>query len=433
MFRRRSIIGPQLDNNIRSMLAILLAGLVVFVLLIAIQPDTGYAATLKELNQKKTELQKQIEAKKKEAAEKAKQAKEQERIKRLHEAAVNKLANDIKVTEGKINQAERKITETEKAIVEQLGRIGQKEKEISQKKSEISDSAAELYIAQNGSSGLLAVIGSDNIGSALNNVAAFSSLADKLIEDADTLESQRTELLAIKAQLEQQQQDLESQKRQLAAYEKALGAQKGQKEELAAAAGEAQAKFLDESSQAAKVSEELKKQFATVAAEEAAMRRAASRRATASATRGDAPPSSYGLVWPVDGIITTYFGGKTPFQNFHTGFDIAGPAGDAIKASAAGSVTAATKMCCSDYSNTVDKSYGYGNYIMIQHDNGLVTLYGHLMEMVVTPGDKVERGQTIGYRGGGVGMAGSGWSTGPHLHYEVRDSQGPDDPGKYLP
>jgi murein DD-endopeptidase MepM/ murein hydrolase activator NlpD len=157
------------------------------------------------------------------------------------------------------------------------------------------------------------------------------------------------------------------------------------------------------------------------------LRRSASKRAVATAQRGS-NPSKDGFVWPVDGVITTYFGGKTPFQNFHTGLDIAGSAGDPVVATASGTITTATKMCCSDYASTVDKSYGYGNWIEMKHDNGYVSRYGHLMEFVVVPGQHVNRGQVIAYRGGALGMAGAGWSTGAHLHFEVWDAQGPFNP-----
>ncbi len=62
---------------------------------------------------------------------------------------------------------------------------------------------------------------------------------------------------------------------------------------------------------------------------------------------------------------------------------------------------------------------GYGNYVVIQHDNGTQTLYGHLQSVAVAPGSHVSRGETIGYLGN------SGRSTGPHLHFEVRGAKNP--------
>ena len=69
---------------------------------------------------------------------------------------------------------------------------------------------------------------------------------------------------------------------------------------------------------------------------------------------------------------------------------------------------------------------GYGREITIDHGHDLITVYGHLSAMIVVPGQRVSRGQVIGY----VGR--SGRSTGPHLHYEVRVHMVPVNPHKYL-
>lgn len=392
------------------------------------------AATLKELADQKRQLQAEIDAKKKEADEKKRQAAEQEKLKNQLQNTIVKLDTDITTTEKRIDQASNDIVSTQGAIESQRERISQKELEIQKKREELNESTAEAYMAQTENNQIYAIFSSDRISSALDQIAAYGSLEDKLVRDGEELGQQLESLLAEKAKLEQKQQELEGQKRQLAAYQKALDSQKQQKAALAEQAKQAQIQLTNQSKEAIAEAEKLRKQFAVVANEEAAMRRASSKRATASAVRGDAPPSSYGLVWPVSGaIITTYFGGSTPFQGYHTGLDLALPAGSPIRAASSGVVTLATKMCCSDYSDTVDKSYGFGNYSMIRHDNGLVTLYAHQMEMLVTPGERVERGQVIGYVGGARGMPGAGWSTGAHLHFEVRDAQGPDDPLKYLP
>jgi murein DD-endopeptidase MepM/ murein hydrolase activator NlpD len=416
-------------GNIRIWLRIIV--LVTLILLITPQPI--FAATLQQLNQQKTELQKAIDAKKKEAEAKKKEADAKAALHAQLQNTVKKLDGDINATQGRIDQTSGEIDGAQQAISDQMSKIALKEGEIDKKKEQVHESAAESYIAQGSSSPFFAILSEDRISAGLDRLADLENLSDKLIHDAEDLDRERQDLLGYKAQLEQKQQELETQKTQLAAYQRALDSQKSQKVVLADEAKQQQIQLAGQAQAAIKSADDLKKQFATISAEAAAMQRKGGSKAVASAVRDSAPPSSYGLIWPIGGVITTYFGGNTPFQNFHTGFDIAGPAGDPVKAAASGTVTLATKMCCSDYSNTVDKSYGYGNYIMIKHDNGLVTLYGHLMDMVVSPGDHVERGQTIGYRGGALGMSGAGWSTGAHLHFEVRDAQGPDDPGKYLP
>lgn len=106
-------------------------------------------------------------------------------------------------------------------------------------------------------------------------------------------------------------------------------------------------------------------------------------------------------VWPVRGLITQ------GYRNYHKALDIAGSSGDAIVAADGGEVIV---------SGWVDNS-GYGNRIMIKHSNGAISLYAHLQanSNKVKVGDKVSQGQVIGSRGS------TGRSTGPHLHFEIRN------------
>lgn len=72
-------------------------------------------------------------------------------------------------------------------------------------------------------------------------------------------------------------------------------------------------------------------------------------------------------------------------------------------------------------------SFGYGNYVIVAHGNGVETLYGHLLQTNVGAGDKVRRGQLVGLEGS------TGLSTGAHLHFELRVNDAVTDPLPYLP
>ena len=72
-------------------------------------------------------------------------------------------------------------------------------------------------------------------------------------------------------------------------------------------------------------------------------------------------------------------------------------------------------------------SSSYGNYVMIYHSDGTYTLYAHMSSLAVSAGQTVTQGQTIGYVGS------TGWATGPHLHFEVRNASGSTvDPTQYF-
>lgn len=123
-------------------------------------------------------------------------------------------------------------------------------------------------------------------------------------------------------------------------------------------------------------------------------------------------PGAGSLSWPTSGVVTSPFGPR--WGTFHRGIDIGAPLGNPIVAAAAGTVF---------FSGVMD---GYGNVILVDHGNGLVTLYGHQSQLIAGVGQKVSRGQTIGLVGS------TGHSTGPHLHFEVRINGVAVDPMPYL-
>ncbi|HJS92623.1 MAG TPA: M23 family metallopeptidase [Solirubrobacteraceae bacterium] len=122
--------------------------------------------------------------------------------------------------------------------------------------------------------------------------------------------------------------------------------------------------------------------------------------------------SSSGLIWPVSGPITSPFGMR--WGKLHPGIDIGAAMGTPIKAAAAGRVIVAS------YDG------GYGNLVVIDHGHGLATAYAHQSRIAVGVGQQVAQGQVIGYVGS------TGFSTGPHLHFEVRVNGTPVDPMGYL-
>ena len=130
------------------------------------------------------------------------------------------------------------------------------------------------------------------------------------------------------------------------------------------------------------------------------------------------------LSWPMaGGRVTQLFGPSDlllepplgPYKHFHTGVDIAAPFGTTVMAAAAGVIVAVGHS-----------GVGYGNYVVIAHGGGIMTLYGHLLETDVQVGNTVVRGQRLGLEGS------TGWSTGPHVHFELRVNDSVVDPMPYL-
>ncbi len=121
--------------------------------------------------------------------------------------------------------------------------------------------------------------------------------------------------------------------------------------------------------------------------------------------------------WPLHGVVTLEFGANDlPYQPLHTGIDIANVEGTPIVAAISGTVI---------YSDEIN--WGYGNHIVIDNGNNIVSLYGHLSERNVQKGDKVVAGQTI------IGKEGeTGWATGPHLHFEIDVFNIPVNPRTFI-
>jgi murein DD-endopeptidase MepM/ murein hydrolase activator NlpD len=131
--------------------------------------------------------------------------------------------------------------------------------------------------------------------------------------------------------------------------------------------------------------------------------------AGASAVRRPGAP----LAWPLQGVLYGRYGVRGGRR--HDGIDIAAPEGTPVLAAAAGRVIYAGEQA------------GYGALVILKHDDGLVTLYAHNSRVLVSEGDRVRSGQPISRVGE------TGRTTGPHLHFEVREGTRPRNPLLFLP
>jgi murein DD-endopeptidase MepM/ murein hydrolase activator NlpD len=128
-------------------------------------------------------------------------------------------------------------------------------------------------------------------------------------------------------------------------------------------------------------------------------------------------------VLPPDGVVRTTYqlpvthlhGISQPFRPGHPAIDMTGPLQSPIVSMAAGTVI-----------DVATERFGYGNNVVVSHDYGLVTRYAHLHTIAVMPGQALQAGQVVGTLGS------TGWSTGPHLHFEVYEKEEAVNPVIYL-
>jgi murein DD-endopeptidase MepM/ murein hydrolase activator NlpD len=124
-------------------------------------------------------------------------------------------------------------------------------------------------------------------------------------------------------------------------------------------------------------------------------------------------PSAMGFIWPLRGVITSGFGMR--WGRMHQGLDIDGETGDPILAAKSGTVSMS------------GVAGGYGNMVVVDHGGGVASLYGHASQLFVTEGQNVAQGQVI------AAVGSTGFSTGSHLHFEIRVNGTPQNPLPYLP
>ncbi len=124
------------------------------------------------------------------------------------------------------------------------------------------------------------------------------------------------------------------------------------------------------------------------------------------------------MVFPTNGVITSTFGWRVHpilgYERFHGGIDFGADYGTPIYAADRGTVI---------FSGWYG---GYGNAVIVDHGDGMTTLYAHASELYISEGQTVEQGQAI------AAVGSTGFSTGPHLHFEVRREGEPIDPAPYL-
>ncbi len=121
------------------------------------------------------------------------------------------------------------------------------------------------------------------------------------------------------------------------------------------------------------------------------------------------------VAWPVSGVYTAEFGDITPYQLFHSGIDIAGPKGTPVHPFMEGTVVYAGEIW-----------WGFGKHVILDHGNHITSVYAHLDKIFVVKGHTVTINQVLGNRGS------TGWSTGPHLHFQINVYGLPVDPRTFM-
>jgi len=340
--------------------------------------------------------QQQIDKKINDTETKIKQ-KEREKQKTLSE--LQALNRSMEKTTDEIDTLENKLAIAEKHIDSTQNEINIKETEVDERTTVFQNRLSQIY--QQGDVNFLEVLfQSTSFSDFLTRFELLKKLAENDTDLLSILEAERTALEEKKSELENKKQELlvlkESKKK------------KNQQLQIASARRQTLVKKIEQQKEYYEAMlDELEKQSEQIAAE---IRKLQS-------SGGERPGW---LQWPTPGYyrITSPYGMRfhpiLKINKFHTGVDIAAPYGSNAVAAANGTVI---------YTGWRG---GYGHTIIVDHGGGMSTMYPHLSKYLVKVGDYVKRNQPVGKIGT------SGWSTGPHIHFEVRINGEHVNPMPYL-
>lgn len=379
------------------------------------------------------------------------EAKNQEYQKTL-EAAQNDISekeNYNATLTSKIENLDEKIEVTREAIDEANAKIADSQKKIDQGNKDIEDQVDALcqrlrtiYMAGSASD-LEIILGAKDFSDLIDKMTLVKNLSKKDQELIDNINGKLTVINKEKAELEKNKADLEKNEasldKDLKDLNKTLEENKEVLKDLKIQSDQAKNFIANNNNEKARFEAQLAK---NVAEEEAAARAKQAQSANSNSESSSSesssssssstyipptpsqddyvsPPSSGGYTWPTPGfyyLSSQWNEDRTTYN--HGAIDIAGGGimGARVVAADSGTVVYTNDYCPHNWGkfSSCGCGGGYGKYVQIDHGNGKETLYAHLSGLAVSSGQHVSKGQTIGY----VGT--TGYSTGPHLHFECR-------------
>jgi murein DD-endopeptidase MepM/ murein hydrolase activator NlpD len=388
------------SKNIIAIFIVIIVTLLSFTFLSFSMPQPVYAQTLEE------ELE-QIQEERKKTQEKIEEVKKTEaqyrnEVQQVEEGLLGALS-ELEDLNGELSHAKSEVDKTTIEMIlkeEELNRI---EDELEEKVMVLNDRVAAIY--KNGTGNVLEIIlNAEDFLDFISKLKLMNLFAEQDTRTVISIKEKRDATIGIKKSII----DLrEKQKEYQGKVEKLVAEAEQKTSEIENLYGEKKS-LLSKTTANKNALIQMEKELEIKEAEV--------KRILESYRYGSAPSGKF--MWPVAGRITSGFGNRVHpifgVWRFHSGIDIAAPYGTLIKAADGGQVVQAGYFG------------GYGYSVMVYHGGGFATWYAHLSSIRVSVGQFVERGQVIGLVGS------TGWSTGPHLHFEVRINGAAQNPLAYL-
>lgn len=290
----------------------------------------------------------------------------------------------------------------------------------------VNERLRALYKASRGTSHLELILSAESFSQGLDRVGSLESVLQQDIADIRDLLDRKREIQIRQSALNQQLNEIEALKEERQAVQQEIDRRMADHKALMARVEEQEDELAQDVAAFEAEAAAIRREIASLRNQrQAEIDRLERQRAIEAARRiaGQGGAVS-GWVWPALGIITADYGGCTFGQCPHLGIDIAAPLGTPILAAADGVVLKA------GYAVPGNRSASYGMMVIIAHSNTEDTLYAHLADISLPPtvseGQFVSIGDVIGY------MGSTGWSSGPHLHFEYRVNNAKANPRQVL-
>lgn len=385
------------------------AGLLILAAMVAggtLPVADAHARTVTTRARSQQELNRELESKNKllsERREKLRKIKEQER---KAFAKLHSIESHLHQTTKKLNSNKNELHKTEKTLVHVETNLKTTNTQEQNMEEQASHRLREMYEGQR--LGLLDMLFQVNSLQQLMDLLYYQERVAEL--DKALISGLRARAVALsqqKSRLGQQKMQLGDIVSEIAKKALMLNKEKSEQEEVAERLRSQRAFYEAAERQLSRESNQLQNQILQM------VRASESNNTNRVVTRGSGT-----MAMPLRAPVTSPFGYRRhPIfggKRFHSGVDLAGPNHSPIKAADSGNVI---------YSGHYG---GYGKVVIINHGNGMATLYAHQSKIAVSEGDNVSKGQVVGYEGS------TGFSTGPHLHFEVRVDGKPNNPLNFV-
>ena len=341
--------------------------------------------------------QKDIAARQKALNDKIKNAKSE---KAQLQAKANSLDEQISITRDQMELCQNRINVTQDYISAKHAEIDKKETDINESMQLFRDRVRAIYMTggySDKANSIIMLLSSESVSDFLTRAMYLKRLNEHDRALMDVLEEELASLNDEKAKLDETKKELEAEKAELTetrdSLQNSLIEARSSIQDINAMQSELEENYEELSGYLKEIQNEIADIYKNL-----------------TTSKEDYVGGE--MMWPAPGYskITCEYGWRFNGTDFHTGIDISGSGIHGAKVVAANTGTVIfTKQC--PYNGY---SYGYGTYAIVDHGGGITTLYAHMSSLAVNVGDVVVMGQQIGNVGN------TGWSTGAHLHFEVR-------------